>query len=139
MRPAPPRTSTPPTTSPPCSSRSRNHRSEEELAMRVMVLIKADDAAEAGQLPDEQLINDMLKYNEDLTQAGVMLGGEGLHPTSRGAKVVWAGGKVTVVDGPFTEAKEIIAGYWLWQVRSMDEAIEWVKRMPASGGQDGSI
>jgi hypothetical protein len=81
----------------------------------------------------------MLKYNEELVRAGVMLAGEGLHPTSRGAKVVWSGGRVTVVDGPFAEAKEVIAGYWLWQVRYMDEAIEWVKRMPSSGGQEGTI
>jgi hypothetical protein len=107
--------------------------------MRVMVLIKADEAAEAGQLPDDELISGMLKFNEDLVRAGVMLAGEGLHPSSRGAKVNWAGGKVTVVDGPFTEAKEIIAGFWIWQVKSMDEAIEWVKRMPSSGEQDGTI
>jgi hypothetical protein len=107
--------------------------------MRVMVLIHGDEAAEAGQLPDEELVTGMLKFNEDLVRAGVMLSGEGLHPTSRGARVNWSAGKVTVVDGPFTEAKEIIAGFWIWQVKSMDEAIEWVKRMPSSGGQDGTI
>ena len=107
--------------------------------MRVMVLIKADEAAEAGQLPDNELIDGMLKFNEQLVQAGVMLAGEGLHPSSRGVKVNWEAGKVTVVDGPFTEAKEIIAGFWIWQVSSMAEAIEWVKRMPSSEGQEGSI
>jgi hypothetical protein len=104
-----------------------------------MVLIHGDEAAEAGQLPDEELVTGMLKFNEDLVRAGVMLAGEGLHPTSRGARVNWTGGKVTVVDGPFTEAKEIIAGFWIWQVKSMDEAIQWVKRMPSSGQQDGTI
>jgi hypothetical protein len=104
-----------------------------------MVLIKSDDRAEAGELPDEQLITGMLKFNEELAREGVLLSAEGLHPSSRGAKVSWEGGKVTVVDGPFTEAKEIIGGFMMWQVSSMDEAIEWVKRMPASDGQDGTI
>ncbi len=107
--------------------------------MRVMVMIKADEAAEAGQLPDGKLVDDMLKYNEELVRAGVMLAGEGLHPTSRAVKVKWEAGEVTVVDGPFAEAKEVIAGYWLWEVRSMEEAVEWVKRMPAGEGQEGSV
>ncbi|GIH06977.1 dehydrogenase [Rhizocola hellebori] len=107
--------------------------------MRVMVLIKSDELAEAGQLPEQEMITGMIKFSEELVEAGVMLAGEGLHPSARGAKVNWTGGKVTVVDGPFTETKEIIAGYWLWQVNSMEEAIEWVKRMPASGKQDGTI
>lgn len=98
--------------------------------MRVMVLIKADENTEAGMMPSEQLLAEMGKYNQELVKAGVMLGGEGLHPSSKGARVKFSGGKRTVIDGPFTEAKELIAGFWLWQVRSMDEAIEWVKRMP---------
>jgi hypothetical protein len=102
--------------------------------MRVMVIMKADERAEAGELPGEEIISAMLKYNEELIKAGVMLAGEGLHPSVRGARVTFRGGKTTVVDGPFAEAKELIAGFWLWQVKSMDEAIEWVKRMPASQG-----
>jgi hypothetical protein len=98
--------------------------------MRVMVLIKADQNSEAGVLPEEQLLFDMGKYNEELVKAGLMLAGEGLHPSSRGKRVRLAGDQRTVIDGPFTEAKELIAGFWLWQVRSMEEAVEWVKRMP---------
>lgn len=98
--------------------------------MRVMVIIKADKDTEAGVMPSEQLLAEMGKYNEELVKAGVMLAGEGLHPSSKGVRVKFSGGKKTVIDGPFTEAKELIAGFWLWQVRSMEEAIEWVKRMP---------
>jgi hypothetical protein len=98
--------------------------------MRVMVLIKADEKSEAGVLPDEKLLTDMGKYNEELVKAGVMLAGEGLHPSSKGKRVRLSGNQRTVIDGPFTEAKELIAGFWLWQVRSMEEAVEWVKRMP---------
>ncbi len=98
--------------------------------MRVMVLIKADKDTEAGVMPSEQLLAEMGKYNEELVKAGVMLAGEGLHPSSKGKRVKFSGGKKTVIDGPFTEAKELIAGFWLWQVKSMDEAVEWVKRMP---------
>ena len=98
--------------------------------MRVMVIIKADENTEAGVLPSEQLLTDMGKFNEELVKAGVMLAGEGLHPSSKGKRVHLKGGKATVIDGPFTEAKELIAGFWLWQVRSMEEAVEWVKRMP---------
>ena len=98
--------------------------------MRVMVLIKADENSEAGVLPDERLLTEMGKYNEDLVKAGVMAAGEGLHPSSRGKRVRLSGDRRTVTDGPFTEAKELIAGFWLWQVESMDEAVEWVKRMP---------
>lgn len=99
--------------------------------MRVMVLMPADKNSEAGILPDEKLIAGMVKYNEDLVKAGVMLAGEGLHPSSKGVRVKLSPtGKRTVIDGPFTEAKELIAGYWLWQVKTMDEAIEWVKRLP---------
>ena len=102
--------------------------------MRVMVIMKADERSETGELPGEEIIGAMLKYSEELIKAGVMLAGEGLHPSARGARVTFRGGKTTVVDGPFAEAKELIAGFWLWQVKSMDEAIEWVKRMPASQG-----
>lgn len=98
--------------------------------MRVMVLVKADQQTEAGVLPDEKLLSDMLKYNEELVNAGVMLAGEGLHPSSKGKRVRFSGTKRTVIDGPFPETKELIAGYWLWQVKSLDEAIEWVKRCP---------
>jgi hypothetical protein len=98
--------------------------------MRVMVLIKADANSEAGVLPDEKLLTEMGQYNEELVKAGVMLAGEGLHPTAKGKRVRFAGDRRTIIDGPFTETKELVAGFWLWQVRSMDEAVEWVKRMP---------
>lgn len=99
--------------------------------MRVMVLIKADKQSEAGVLPDQKLLADMMKFNEELVKAGVMLAGEGLQPSSKGVRVKFSGEERTIIDGPFTEAKELIAGFWLWQVKSMEEAIEWVKRMPA--------
>ena len=98
--------------------------------MRVMVVIKANKDTETGAMPDEGLLTEMGKFNEELVKAGMMLAMEGLHPSSRGARVKFSGAKRTVIDGPFTEAKELIAGYWLWQVKSMDEAIEWVKRCP---------
>jgi len=98
--------------------------------MRFIVLVKADKDSEAGVLPDEKLLADMGKYNEELVKAGVLLAAEGLHPSSKGARVRFSGSKRTVIDGPFSETKELIAGYWLWQVRSMEEAIEWVKRSP---------
>jgi hypothetical protein len=98
--------------------------------MRVMVLVKADSNSEAGVLPSEELLTQMGKYNEELVKAGVMLAGEGLHPSSKGARVRFSGSNRTVVDGPFAEAKELIAGFWLWQVKSMEEAIEWAKRCP---------
>ncbi len=98
--------------------------------MRVMVIIKADKETEAGALPSEKLLTEMGKFNEELVKAGVMLAGEGLHPSSKGKRVRFEHGKTVVIDGPFTEAKELIAGFWLWQVRSMDEAVEWVKRIP---------
>jgi len=107
--------------------------------MRVMVLVKADADSEAGVLPDEQMLTEMSNYNEELVKAGVMLGGEGLHPSSKAARVLFSGDKRTVVDGPFTEAKELIAGFWLWQVRSMEEAIEWVKRCPNPTGVESEI
>ena len=98
--------------------------------MRFMVLVKADKNSEAGVLPDEKLLTEMGKYNEELAKAGVLLAGEGLHPSSKGARVRFSGEKRTVIDGPFTEAKELIAGFWLIQVKSKEEAIEWVKRAP---------
>jgi hypothetical protein len=107
--------------------------------MRVMVLIKADKDSEAGVLPDEKLLTEMGKYNEELVKAGIMLAGEGLHPSSKGKRVRFAGEKRTVIDGPFTETKELIAGFWLWQVKSMDEAIEWVKRCPNPTGVEAEI
>ena len=99
--------------------------------MRFMILVKADAASEAGELPDEKLLTDMGKFNEELVKAGVMLAGEGLHPSSRGKRVRFSGSKRTVIDGPFAETKELIAGFWLWQCKSMEEAVEWVKRCPA--------
>jgi hypothetical protein len=98
--------------------------------MRVMVIVKATKNSEAGVLPDEKLLTAMGKYNEELVKAGVMLEGEGLHPSSRGKRVKFGGGKKTVIDGPFAETKELIAGFWLWQVKSMAEAIDWVRRCP---------
>ena len=107
--------------------------------MRFMVLVKADKATEAGVLPDEKLLTEMGKFNEELVKAGVMLAGEGLHPSSKGARVRFSGAKRTVIDGPFTETKELVAGFWLWQVRSLAEAIEWVKRCPNPTGGESEI
>jgi hypothetical protein len=98
--------------------------------MRFMILLKADKNTEEGVLPSQELLTEMGKYNEELVKAGVLLAGEGLHPSSRGARVKFSGGKRTVIDGPFTETKELIAGFWLIQVKSKEEAIEWVKRCP---------
>lgn len=98
--------------------------------MRVMVIIKANERSEAGVMPTEQLLIEMGKYNEELIKAGVMLAGEGLHPSSKGKRVRFSGAERTVIDGPFAETKELIAGFWLWQVKSMDEAVEWLKRCP---------
>jgi hypothetical protein len=100
--------------------------------MRVMVIVKATTETEAGVLPDEQTLAAMGQFNEDLVKAGVLLAGDGLQASSAGVRVRFSGGTRTVIDGPFTEAKELVAGYWLWQVRSMDEAIEWLKRAPFS-------
>jgi hypothetical protein len=98
--------------------------------MRFMVIVKADKSSEAGVLPSQELLAEMGKFNEELVKAGVMLAGEGLHASSKGARVRFSGNKRTVIDGPFSETKELIAGFWLWQVRSKEEAIEWVKRAP---------
>jgi hypothetical protein len=103
--------------------------------MRVMVIVKADQNSEAGVLPSKELLAEMGKYNEELAKAGVMLAGEGLQASSKGARVKFSGNKRSVIDGPFSETKELIAGFWLWQVRSMDEAIEWLKRAPFREGE----
>jgi hypothetical protein len=107
--------------------------------MRFMILIKASKESEAGVLPGEPLLTAMGQFNEELVKAGVMLAGEGLQPSSKGARVKFAGAKRTVVDGPFAETKELIAGFWLWQVKSMDEALEWVKRIPNPTGEEGEV
>ncbi|HET6648282.1 MAG TPA: YciI family protein [Pyrinomonadaceae bacterium] len=107
--------------------------------MRVMVIIKANKESEAGVLPDEKLLTEMGKFNEELVQAGVMLAGEGLHPSSKGKRVKFSGEKRTVIDGPFAETKELIAGFWLWNVKSLEEAIDWVKRCPNPTGQEGEV
>jgi hypothetical protein len=104
-----------------------------------MILVKANKDSEAGVLPDEKLLTDMGKYNEELVKAGVMLAGEGLQPSSKGARVRFSGNKRTVIDGPFTETKELVAGFWLWQVKSLEEAIEWVKRCPNPTGEESEI
>ena len=107
--------------------------------MRFMVIIKADERSEAGEMPSERLLTEMGKYNEELVKAGVLLAGEGLHPSSRGARVKLSGSKRTVVDGPFGETKELVAGFWLIQVSSKDEAIEWAKRIPNPDGADAEV
>jgi hypothetical protein len=104
-----------------------------------MVLIKANKDTEAGVMPDKKLLTDMGKYNEELVKAGIMLAGEGLHPSSKGARVKFSGTKRTVIDGPFTETKELIAGFWMWRVKSKEEAIEWVKRCPNPTGEEAEI
>jgi hypothetical protein len=107
--------------------------------MRVMVLIKANERSEAGELPSQELLEQMTAYNEELVKAGVMLGGGGLHPSDKGVRVEFAGSDRKVIDGPFAETKELLAGYWVWQVKSMDEAIEWVKRIPNPMGEHGVV
>src|SRR5262249_35389780 len=107
--------------------------------MRVMVIVKATEQSEAGEMPSQELLEQMTAFNEELVKAGVMLAGEGLHPSSRGGRVVLSGRERKVIDGPFAETKELVAGYWLWQVKSLEEAIEWVKRMPNPTGADSVI
>ena len=108
--------------------------------MRFMVMVKATKESEAGVLPSAELLAEMGRFNEELARAGVLLAGEGLHPSSRGTRVRFSGGKRTVIDGPFTETKELVAGFWLWQVKSKEEAIEWVKRCPdPMPGSDSEI
>jgi len=107
--------------------------------MRVMVMVKATKESEAGVMPSEQLLTDMLKFNEELVNAGVMLAGEGLHPSSKAKRVHFSGSNRTVTDGPFAETKELIAGYWIWKVNSMDEAVEWVKKCPNPMNEESDI
>src|SRR6266403_915684 len=107
--------------------------------MRVMVFVKASKESEAGQMPTEKLLRDMGKYNEELVNAGVMLAGEGLHPSSKAKRVRFSGKDRTVIDGPFAETKELIAGYWIWKVKSLQEAIDWVKRWPNPHDEPGEI
>jgi hypothetical protein len=107
--------------------------------MRFMIIVKADKNSEAGVLPDQKILTEMGEFNEQLVKAGVMLAGEGLQASSKGARVRFDGTKRTVIDGPFTESKELIAGFWLWQVKSKDEAIEWLKRAPFGGGTEVEI
>ena len=107
--------------------------------MRVMVIVKANKDSEAGVLPSREILSEMGKFNEELVKAGGMLAGEGLHPSSKGARVRFSGAKRTVIDGPFAETKELVAGFWIWQVKSMDEAVEWLKRAPFDGGVEVTI
>jgi hypothetical protein len=104
-----------------------------------MVIVKASPESEAGQMPSREILAEMGKFNEQLVKAGVMLAGEGLHPSSKGKRVRFSGKQRTVIDGPFTESKELVAGFWLWQVKSMDEAVEWLKRAPFDGGTEVEI
>jgi hypothetical protein len=113
----------------------RRFETHKETTMRFMVLVKANKDSEAGVLPDEKILTAMGKFNEELVKAGVMLAGEGLQPSSKGARVRFEGNKKTVIDGPFAETKELVAGFWLWQVKSKEEAIEWLKRSPFQEGE----
>ena len=107
--------------------------------MRFMVLVPASKESEAGQLPTAEMLTEMHKFNEELVKAGVMLAGDGLQPSSKGARVTFQGGKKTVIDGPFTESKELVSGFWIWQVRSRDEALEWLKRAPFGRSGDERV
>jgi hypothetical protein len=107
--------------------------------MRVMILMKATKDSEAGVFPSEQVLTQMGNFNEELVKAGIMQAGEGLHPSSKGARVRFAGGKQTVIDGPFAETKELLAGFWMWSVKSMDEALDWVKRIPNPDNEDFEV
>ena len=107
--------------------------------MKVMVLVKADKDTEAGVMPSEALLKAMGDYNEELSKAGIMLAGEGIHPSSKGKRVRFEGAKKTVIDGPFAETKELVAGFWIWRVKSIDEAVEWLKKAPFSGGAEVEI
>jgi hypothetical protein len=107
--------------------------------MRVMVIVKASQESEAGQMPSTAILSDMGKFNEELVKAGVMMAGDGLHPSSKGKRVRFSGANRTVIDGPFAETKELIAGFWLWRVKSMDDAVAWLKRAPFDGGTEIEI
>jgi hypothetical protein len=107
--------------------------------MRVIVIVKASKESEAGQMPDKKILTEMGKFNEELVKAGIMQAGEGLHPSSKGKRVRFSGAERTVIDGPFAETKELIAGFWLWKVKSMEEAVDWLKRAPFGGGTEVEI
>ncbi len=107
--------------------------------MRVMVIVKADENSESGAMPSEQILTEMGNYNEELVKAGVMLDGNGIHPSSKGVRIQFSGDQRNVIDGPFAETKELLAGYWIWQVRDMDEAIEWAKRCPNPTGEESVL
>jgi hypothetical protein len=107
--------------------------------MRVLVIVKANEESEAGIMPSEQILTDMGKFNEELVKAGIMLDGEGLHPSSKGKRVKFSGGNRVVTDGPFAETRELIAGYWVWKVKSIEEAVDWLKRAPFDGGAEVEI
>ena len=112
---------------------------ESEIAMKFLVMVKANKDSEAGVMPDERMLTEMGKFNDELVKAGVMLTGEGLHPSSKGVRIGYAGSKRTVRDGPFTETKELVAGFWIWQVKSRQEALEWAKRIPFTQGEEVEI
>jgi len=107
--------------------------------MKVIVLVKATQDSEAGKMPSEQLLREMMNFNEELVKAGVMLAGEGLHPSSKGKRMIFKGAGRSFVDGPFSETKELVAGFWIWQVKSMDEAVEWARRVPNPDHTDGEL
>ena len=107
--------------------------------MRVMVMVKATKASEAGEMPDEKMLTEMGQYNEELVKAGILLAGEGLQPSSKGKRVRFSGAQRTVIDGPFAETKELVAGFWLWEVKSMDEAVEWLKRCPNPHHEESDV
>jgi hypothetical protein len=124
----------------PFQKLGRRPSAKEERTMRVMVIVKATKNSEAGVMPGEKLLTEMGKYNEELVNAGLMLAGEGLHPSSKGKRICFSGGKRTVVDGPFVETKELVAGYWLWQVKSLEEAVDWARRCPdPMPGEDAEL
>src|SRR2546422_2142045 len=126
------------TRSKPSGNPALNSNSKGDMTMRFMVIVKANKDSEAGVMPGQKLLAEMGKYNEELVKAGVLLAAEGLHASSKGKRVRFSGGSRTVIDGPFTETKELIAGFWLWQVRSMEEAIEWGKRFPKPHEREGA-
>src|SRR5258708_3517756 len=118
------------------SSAFLNFNEKETIPMKFMILVKATEESEAGAMPDEELLTAMGNFNEELVKAGVMLAGEGLHPSSKGARVRFSGKDRKVIDGPFAETKELVAGFWIWKVKSKEEAIEWLKRAPFGGGTE---
>jgi hypothetical protein len=121
------------------SSEMKNFKPQGDTTMRVMVIVKATKDSEAGVMPSQQLLTEMMKFNEELAKAGILLAADGLHPSSKGARVRFGGKNRTAIDGPFAETKELIAGYWIWRVKSLAEAIEWVKRCPNPHNEPGEI